>query len=145
MPLVAIAMIPLLIGVAVIYPWTNPSVGGAFTGFKGAWLSTGFFVVRTIIYLVVLSLFAWGLLAAKPELRAPIAAVGVILYALIGSLIGIDFAGIDRAATSIRRSTDCWRSPTSGLPASPSRSCWACGAATARRRALPPACSSPPS
>ena len=92
MPLVAIAMIPLLIGVAVIYPWTNPSVGGAFTGFKGVWLSTGFFVVRTIIYLVVLSLFAWGLLAAKPELRAPIAAVGVILYALIGSLIGIDFA-----------------------------------------------------
>ena len=92
MPLVAIAMIPLLIGVAIIYPWTDPSVGGAFGGFKGAWLSTGFFVVRTIIYFIVLSLLAWGLLAAKPELRAPVAAVGVILYALIGSLIGIDFA-----------------------------------------------------
>lgn len=92
MPLVAIAMIPLLIGVAVIYPWTDPSVGGAFSGFKGAWLSTGFFVVRTIIYFIVLSLLAWGLLAAKPELRATIAAIGVILYALIGSLIGIDFA-----------------------------------------------------
>ena len=92
MPLVAIAMIPLLIGVAIIYPWTDPSVGGAFGGFKGAWLSTGFFVIRTIIYFAVLSLFAWGLLAAKPELRAPIAAIGVILYALIGSLIGIDFA-----------------------------------------------------
>lgn len=92
MPLVAIAMIPLLIGVAVIYPWTDPSIGSAFTGFKGAWLSTTFFVVRTIAYLVVLSLFAWGMLAAKPEFRAPIAAIGVILYALIGSLIGIDFA-----------------------------------------------------
>jgi len=91
MPLVAIAMLPLLIGVALIYPWTDPSIGGAFTGFKGAWLSTGFFVVRTIVYLVVLSLLAWLLLSAKPELRAPIAAVGVILYALIGSLIGIDF------------------------------------------------------
>ena len=32
------------------------------------------------------------LLAAEPRLRAPIAAAGVILYALIGSLIGIDFA-----------------------------------------------------
>jgi hypothetical protein len=92
MPLVAIAMIPLLIGVAAIYPWTDSSLAGAFTGFKGAWLSTTFFVIRTIVYLVVLSLFAWGMLAARPEMRTAIAAVGVILYALIGSLIGIDFA-----------------------------------------------------
>jgi hypothetical protein len=91
MPLVAIGMIPLLVGIALIYPWTDLSLG-RFTGFKGAWLSTTFFVVRTIIYLLVLSLFAWGMLAARPELRARIAAVGVILYALIGSLIGIDFA-----------------------------------------------------
>jgi hypothetical protein len=92
MPLVAIAMIPLLIGAALIFPWTDPSVGGAFTGFKGAWLSMTFFVVRTIIYLAVLSLLAWGILAARPEMRTPVAAIGVILYALIGSLIGIDFA-----------------------------------------------------
>jgi hypothetical protein len=56
------------------------------------WLSTGFFVVRTLVYLLVLSILAWGLLVADPRLRAPIAAVGVILYAIIGSLIGIDFA-----------------------------------------------------
>jgi hypothetical protein len=92
MPLVAIGMIPLLIGIGLIYPWTQPSVGSAFIGVKGAWLSTAFFVVRTVIYMVALSLFAWGMLAARPELRARIAAVGVILYALIGSLIGIDFA-----------------------------------------------------
>lgn len=92
MPLVAISMIPLLIGVTAIYPWTDPSVGGAFTGFKGAWLSTAFFVIRTVVYLLVLSLFAWGIISAKAELRTAIAAIGVILYALIGSLIGIDFA-----------------------------------------------------
>ena len=92
MPLVAIAMIPLLAGVALIYPWTNPAVTADYAAFKGAWLSTGFFVARTIVYLVVLCAFAWGLLTAEPRLRAAIAAVGVIVYALVGSLIGIDFA-----------------------------------------------------
>ena len=91
MPLVAIAMIPLLVGVELIYPWTAAGVTSGYAAFKAAWLSTGFFVVRTIAYLIVLSLIAWALLAASPRLRGPIAAAGVILYALIGSLIGIDF------------------------------------------------------
>jgi hypothetical protein len=92
MPLVAIAMIPLLIGVELIYPWTAAGATSGYAAFKAAWLSTGFFVVRTIVYLVALSLIAWALLAASPRLRGPIAAAGVIAYALIGSLIGIDFA-----------------------------------------------------
>jgi hypothetical protein len=92
MPLVAIAMIPLLVGVELIYPWTAAGATVGYAAFKGLWLSTGFFVVRTIAYLVVLSLIAWALLAAEPRWRAPIAAAGVIAYALIGSLIGIDFA-----------------------------------------------------
>src|SRR3569833_3274967 len=50
MPLVAIAMIPLQNKNTNNKPKTDPSVGGAFSGFKGAWLSTGFFVIRTIIY-----------------------------------------------------------------------------------------------
>jgi hypothetical protein len=91
MPLVAIAMIPLLIGVELIYPWTAAGATDSFAAFKAAWLSTGFFVVRTTGYLVVLSLIGWALLAAPPRLRAPIAAAGVIVYAILGSLIGIDF------------------------------------------------------
>ena len=92
MPLVAIAMIPLVVGVELIYPWTQSAVGEAYTGFKGAWLSTGFFVGRTIIYLITLSLFAWAMIVASPRLRPAVASVGVILYGLIGSLVGIDFA-----------------------------------------------------
>jgi hypothetical protein len=92
MPIVAIAMIPLLVGVELIYPWTARGATEGYAAFKAAWLSTGFFVVRAIAYLIVLSLIAWALLAAPPRLRAAIAAIGVILYALIGSLIGIDFA-----------------------------------------------------
>lgn len=91
-PLVAIAMIPLLIGVELIYPWTAHGATSGYASFKAAWLSTGFFIGRTVVYLIVLSLFAWALLTVRPTLRAPIAAVGVILYAIIGSLIGIDFA-----------------------------------------------------
>ena len=92
MPVVAIAMIPLLLGAQLIYPWTAHGATQGYAAFKGAWLSTGFFLVRTVAYLVVLSLIAWALLAAGPRLRGPIAAAGVIAYALIGSMIGIDFA-----------------------------------------------------
>lgn len=91
-PIVAIAMIPLLIGIGLIYPWTAHGAVNGYAAFKRAWLSSGFFVGRTIVYLIVLSLLAWGLLTVRPALRAPIAAVGVILYAIIGSLIGVDFA-----------------------------------------------------
>ena len=92
MPVVAIAMIPLLIGAQLIYPWTAEGATQGYAAFKAAWLSTGFFVVRTIAYLVILSLIAWALLAAPPRLRGAIAAAGVIAYGLIGSMIGIDFA-----------------------------------------------------
>jgi hypothetical protein len=91
MPLVGIAMIPLLVGVELIYPWTAAGATSGYAAVKATWLSTGFFVVRTIAYLIVLSLIAWALLAAPARLRAAIAAAGVILYAIIGSLIGIDF------------------------------------------------------
>jgi hypothetical protein len=91
-PLVAIAMIPLLVGVELIYPWTADGATAGYAAFKAVWLSTGFFVVRTVVYLLALTLIAWALLAASPRMRGPIAAAGVIAYALIGSLIGIDFA-----------------------------------------------------
>jgi hypothetical protein len=91
-PLVAIAMIPLLVGVELIYPWTANGATAGYAAFKAVWLSTGFFVVRTVVYLLALTLIAWALLAASPRMRGPIAAAGVIAYALIGSLIGIDFA-----------------------------------------------------
>jgi hypothetical protein len=91
-PLVAIAMIPLLVGVELIYPWTANGATAGYAAFKAVWLSTGFFVVPPVVYLLALTLIAWALLAASPRMRGPIAAAGVIAYALIGSLIGIDFA-----------------------------------------------------
>jgi hypothetical protein len=92
MPLVAIAMVPLLIGMRLIFPWSDAGATSGYAAFKAAWLSGGFFVARTLFYVVVLTGFAWGLTTAEPRYRAPIAAVGVIAYGVIGSLIGIDFA-----------------------------------------------------
>ena len=63
MPLVALAMIPLLVGVQLIYPWTDTSVTADYAAFKGAWLSTSFFVVRTIVYMAVLA----GLVDDRPH------------------------------------------------------------------------------
>jgi hypothetical protein len=91
-PLVAIGVIPLLIGIELIFPWTAEGATAGYAAFKAAWLSTGFFVTRAIVYMAVLSFFAWGMLAARPELRPPLAAIGVIIYGIIGSLIGVDFA-----------------------------------------------------
>ena len=92
MPLVLVAVVPLLVGLDALYPWTSPAVAEGFSGFKALWLSSGFFIVRTLVYLLVLSAFAFAIIAASPRVRPAIAAVGVILYAIIGSLIGVDFA-----------------------------------------------------
>jgi hypothetical protein len=92
MPLVLIAMIPLIAGMSLIYPWTAAGATSGYAAFKSVWLSTGFFAVRTLGYLIILSLIAYAILSAGPQFRAAIAAAGVILYAIIGSLIGIDFA-----------------------------------------------------
>ena len=92
MPLVLLAVIPLLLGLEVLYPWTSAQVAADYPGFKAAWLSSGFFIVRTLVYLLVLSAFAYAVITASPRVRPAIAAIGVILYAIIGSLIGIDFA-----------------------------------------------------
>jgi hypothetical protein len=91
MPLVAIAVIPLLIGINLVFPCTGQGATAVYPAFKSTWLSSAFFVGRTIIYMIVLSTLAWAMLAAGPRLRGPIAAMGLILYAIIGSLIGIDF------------------------------------------------------
>lgn len=91
MPLAAIAVLPMLIGIKLLYPWTDPAATAGYAAFKAAWLSTGFFIVRAIVYLAVLSGLGWALIAAEPRKPASIAAAGVLAYALIGSLIGIDF------------------------------------------------------
>lgn len=92
MPVAALAALPLLAGVKLIYPWTDPAIGGVFTGFKAAWLSTPFFVIREAVIVSALTLLAWLLLTAGERSKAAMAAAGILAYGLLGSIVGIDFA-----------------------------------------------------
>ncbi|HLJ50711.1 MAG TPA: hypothetical protein VKU01_32080 [Bryobacteraceae bacterium] len=60
LPIVLIGLIPVLLGMKTLYTWTNPATLGetAHIGFKGAYLSTWFFIVRSLAYIAVW--FFWG-------------------------------------------------------------------------------------
>lgn len=89
LPLAAVALIPLLIGLGMIYDWTNPAVTTAYPAFKAAWLSPGFFIARQILYLAIL-LGIWLAMLLIPQNRSAIAASGLIAYALFASWMGVD-------------------------------------------------------
>lgn len=90
-PLVAVLALPLLLGLKLIYPWADPAVAATLPSFKAAWLSTPVFAIREIVILAVLSGLSWLLLTAERGVRSVIAGVGLVLYALLASLVGIDF------------------------------------------------------
>ena len=91
LPVAALAMVPILLGLGTLYPWTDPGVAAAYPAFKAAWLSPAFFILRQLGYWAVLLGF-WLALLAFPFARSAVAAVGLIAYALVGSWMGIDAA-----------------------------------------------------
>ncbi len=90
LPLAALLFLPVLIGFRLIYPWAAP--GTELPAFKVLWLSPLFWILRAIFYFAVLIGLQRALAAAREEIRPAIAAGGLIAYALIGSLLGIDWA-----------------------------------------------------
>ena len=92
LPLAALLFLPVLAGLRQIYPWTDPDVAAGFPAFKSLWLSPLFFILRAIFYFAILIGLQRALLAARGEMRSAVAAAGVIAYALIGSLLGVDWA-----------------------------------------------------
>jgi hypothetical protein len=91
LPVAAIAIIPILLGMGSLYSWTDPNVTAAYPAFKAAWLSPGFFAVRQVVYWAVL-IGLWLTMLRRPALRLTFAALGLIVYALIASWMGIDLA-----------------------------------------------------
>lgn len=91
LPIAALAMAPVLLGLGTLYSWTDPSVTAGYAPFKAAWLSPAFFVARQLAYWTIL-LALWLALLLFPIARTGIAAVGLIAYALVGSWMGIDAA-----------------------------------------------------
>jgi hypothetical protein len=91
LPVAAIALVPILLGVAILYGWAEPGATAGYPAFKAAWLSPGFFIVRQILYFVIL-IGLWLAILLVPPGRSAVAALGLIVYALIASWIGVDLA-----------------------------------------------------
>jgi hypothetical protein len=91
LPILAVLFLPVLIGMKEVYPAAAP--GHALPAFKAFYLAPWFFVLRTIVYFVVLcgvalwQQAAWG--NSDRMLRS--ASVGLILYALLLSFAGVDW------------------------------------------------------
>ena len=90
LPRLALLFVPVLIGFRIIYPWAAPHAD--LPAFKALWLSPVFWIVRAILYFAILIILQRALAGARETARPAIAAGGLILYAPIGSLLGIDWA-----------------------------------------------------
>jgi len=82
LPLVGVAVLPILIGAHGLYPWTGEP--GRF------YLGTGFFVLRSVISLVVfIGICAALLLPANPSLV--VASGGIIAFVLLDTTLAVDW------------------------------------------------------
>ena len=91
LPVVAILFIPVLIGMAHLYPWVRDSAH--LPPFKAAYLTPWFFTLRAILYFAAWTALAiWGARAYGDDAAMKrTASVGLIIWTLISSLAGVDW------------------------------------------------------
>ena len=83
LPMVALLFLPLALGVRLVWPWTEE---------PGAWLNVPFFLVRSVAYLALWCLLAWGHAGARDGAAARRwSAAGLIAYAVSVSLAAVDW------------------------------------------------------
>jgi hypothetical protein len=82
-PVAAVLGIPVLVGMGRIYPWVH--------GEGTWWLSSGFFVMRSVFYLVLWS--ALALLFIRGRNEKALSAIGLLLYSFTISLAAVDWIG----------------------------------------------------
>jgi len=97
--LAALLFLPIAFGLGELYPWAATAAGGmarwhhllTAPGFKNLWLAPGFFLARSVFYLVVWC--ALARLSARPALRRsqPFSAAALIVYALTTGLASVDW------------------------------------------------------
>jgi hypothetical protein len=89
-PLFAVLFIPLLIGMGAIYPWAGEA---HLSGFQSGYLTPLFFILRAIIYFVILTALALWVTRAYGDDAAMKRAgsAGLIVWALVSSFAGIDW------------------------------------------------------
>jgi len=92
LPWVALFFVPVLVGVKVIYPWSDA---------HGRWLNVPFWAVRSVVYLATWCILAWGYLGADRRTLDPTmggapgargwSAAGLIVYTFTVSLAAVDW------------------------------------------------------
>jgi hypothetical protein len=98
LPVQALLVVPILIGLHSLYPWMQDGAGKqqGMLPAQGWYLNSGFFVARSIGYFVLwcglLAVLARSMRSPGRALSAGIAAVGLIVYALSTLLAATDWA-----------------------------------------------------
>jgi hypothetical protein len=91
MPVVGALLVPILIFLARLYPAASDPA--SLPAFKAVYLAPWFFEARAAFYFVVWTILGWWLRVAWPDqarMRRA-ASVGLIVYALLVSLAGVDW------------------------------------------------------
>jgi hypothetical protein len=86
LPIAAVAMVPVLAGMTLLYPW----VGAAIAGFKGVWLSPLPFVVRTLILFAGLGLLLRALVTRRGS-AVVLSSAGLLFLAPMMSIVSVDW------------------------------------------------------
>jgi len=86
-PIAALAFVPVLVGMRVLYPWTGQEQE---TAFRAAYLSTLSFAGRTVLWFALLFVLT-ALLIRRRTWSIPVSCLGLILFVLGGSIITTDW------------------------------------------------------
>jgi hypothetical protein len=84
LPVLALAVVPILMFLPVLYPWARPEEAVHLA--NGFYLNTPFFIARTAIYFTL-----WMLVAVLAERRLPVAAPGLIALAVTATFASFDW------------------------------------------------------
>jgi hypothetical protein len=103
LPLMAVLFLPLLLGLAVLYPWANPQTvsQNAVLAQKAGYLNAPFFAARTVVYFAVwiflayrVSALSWRLdRTGDPATIVPLRLLGTV--GLLLMVLTMTFATID--------------------------------------------------
>ena len=89
LPLAAVFVVPVLLRLAPLFVWVGPPMQGV----AGAWFTPGFFIARSLVYLVAWSLLALAFLRPhRYRDRQGLAGFGLLIHLVIGTLAASDWA-----------------------------------------------------
>ncbi len=104
LPVGLLLFIPIAMGVHEIYPWANPEAirSGAMLGSKGTYLTPNFFIIRTVVYFFLWSLWAGSIYhqSTKQDTQRSVkqmyiasrwSAPGLFLAVAVGTLASYDW------------------------------------------------------